>query len=65
MKTYQQTTTICEKFYSECLNFWKREKHDEPEKMALTDVARLERDPFSPSGDELDRTAVNDFVKSK
>ena len=65
MKTYQETATICEKFYNECLRFWKREKHDQSEKMALADVARLERDPFSPNGNELDRTAINDFITSK
>lgn len=59
MKTYEETILIVERFYNECLRFWKGDKDN-----ALADVALLKHDPNIPNGDMLNREAVIAFVNN-
>lgn len=65
MKTYEETMKICEEFYPNCIKFWEQQRHSFPESMALTDISRLQHDPYSPTGAKLDRKAVIDFCESR
>lgn len=70
--TAEETKQILDKFYVECLNFWKREtdrdnkiKKDDVEQLALRDVKCIKRDPTVPLGRYLDVTAKEEWVQEK
>jgi hypothetical protein len=65
MLSKHETELIMEKFFNDCLSFWKREGHDSRDAFAkaLNDVRSLERDPFSPCGDKLDEEAKLNFIR--
>lgn len=76
MVNKENTQAILERFYGNCLNYWKnnpKEKCDEREsyRRALEyDIVELFNvnggclhDPFSPAGDVLDIDTVLDFIR--
>lgn len=68
------TTRILERFYSDCIAFWKREKESNYErynfeidikKQALKDIAALTSNPYSPNGKLLSLAAKEQFIADK
>lgn len=64
MKNYQETMEILESFYKECVEHWKRENSKMPEMLAMADIIRLRRNPYSPNGEEPDIFAIVHFVEA-
>ena len=60
-----KTQAILERFFNDCLCFWKRTGSDERQafEYALDDVKTLKHDPFVPAGDLLDPVAKEKFIK--
>ena len=54
--TQEVQTMLLEEHYSQCLAFWKREKHSElsAKAMALLDILHTKHNPFKPKGELLD-----------
>lgn len=64
MLNKHETELTMEKFFNDCLNFWKRQGHDERKafEMALFDTRTITTDPFSPCGDKLDEETRLKFI---
>lgn len=65
MLNERETQIILEAFFKECFNRWKGVGYDERKafEFALSDVEFLDRDPFSPYGNELDQETKEKFIK--
>lgn len=67
MLSKQETQLVLEKFFKDCNNYWLRSGYCKDEREAfvnaLDDIKTLRRDPFSPSGEELDYEAKAEFIK--
>ena len=61
----QETQMAMEKFFNDCVNFWRRTGMDEREafESALDDIKHITTDPFSPRGDKLDLETKAEFIK--
>lgn len=64
MLSKKETELTLEHFFNDCLNFWKRQGHDERKafECALEDVRNIQTDPFSPCGDKLDEETQLKFI---
>lgn len=60
-----KTQTTLEKFFNDCLCFWRRSGSDERQafEYALDDVNGLKRDPFVPVGELLDEETKANFIR--
>lgn len=60
----KETEAILEKFFNECLRYWKMQNLEARDAFehALKDVERVKRNPYVPSGDELDTVAKIKFI---
>lgn len=65
MLNAHETQLAMERFFKDCLNFWRRTINDEREvfEKALNDTRRITTDPFSPCGKKLDVTTKEKFIK--
>ena len=65
MLNEHDTQLAIEKFFRDCLTFWKRNVNDEREafERALIDTRRITTDPLSPCGDKLDVSTKEKFIK--
>ena len=65
MLNEKETQVILEKFFNNCVNFWKREGHEYKEAFALAieDAKKISTNPFSPCGEKLDVGAQIQFIK--
>lgn len=65
MLNAHETQLAMEHFFRDCLNFWRRNTHDEREafEKALNDTRRITTDPFSPCGKKLDVCTKEKFIK--
>ena len=64
MLNEKETNAILEKFFGECLRYWKMSGSDDREafEYALDDVKRVKRDPYVPSGKLVNAAAKAQFV---
>lgn len=65
MLDMNKTQTILERFFNDCLCFWRRSGSDERQafEYALDDVKGLKRDPFVPAGEPLDIETKENFIR--
>ena len=65
MLSAKETGLVLEKFFNDCLNFWKRTMPNEREAFvnALDDVKKIKHNPFTPCGELLDVEAKEHFVR--
>ena len=65
MLSEKETQEVLEKFFNDCMGFWKRQGHEIKEAFAfaIEDVERLTTDPFVPCGKKLDEKAKADFIR--
>ena len=67
MLSKQETQSVLEKFFKDCNNYWLRSGYCKDEREAfenaLDDIKVLRRDPFSPSGEELNQETKAEFIK--
>ena len=65
MLNQHDTQLAMEKFFRDCLNFWRRNGDDERKAFenALNDTRRITTDPFSPCGDKLDVETKDAFIR--
>ena len=54
---YIETLDTLSKFFADCVKFWPNDLQN-----AIKDVERVKRDPYSPRGKKLDKTAKQDFI---
>lgn len=60
---YQKSLSIINKFYIDCVAFWRREGSKTPELDALNnDIKNVKYNPFTPNGALLDSKALQVFV---
>ncbi len=64
MLNAHETQLVIERFFKDCLNFWRRNTNDERVafEKALSDTKRITTDPFSPCGKKLDIKTKNAFI---
>lgn len=56
---------VLEKFYKNCLEFWKREGVENAKEMAIKDVERITTNPFIPKNSPpIDVDVKEQFIKS-
>jgi len=69
--SHAETINIITRFYEDCVRFWTKEKeccahhYKEPidiTQMALCDIARLNRNPYVPNGQPLDKAAQQTWL---
>ena len=67
MLNERETQIILEQFFEDCKRHWKCAGYDERKafEFAISDVEFIERDPFSPFGNELDQETKEKFIKYK
>lgn len=65
MLNERETQIILEQFFEDCKRHWTYAGYDERKafEFAISDVEFLERDPFSPFGNELDQETKEKFIK--
>lgn len=65
MLTAQETKVVLEKFFNECFRYWKTCNLDDRDafEYAINDIKRLKRNPYVPSGDEIDLVTKEKFIK--
>lgn len=65
MLTAQETQIVMEKFFNECVRFWKSTGLDDRNafEYAIKDARNLKRNPYVPSGDEIDLVTKEQFIK--
>ena len=65
MLNERETQIILEQFFEDCKRHWRCEGYDERNafEFAISDVEVLERDLFSPLGNELDQETKEKFIK--
>lgn len=56
---------VLDRFYKECLAFWKREGSENPEYMAIKDLREITTNPFLPKNAPLlDPATKEEFIKT-
>lgn len=60
---YTQTIEVLQKFYTDCVKFWKRENAQFPKLKAKNDIRNITTNPFEPNGEKLNEDAKADFLK--
>lgn len=66
MLNSKETYVVLEKFFNDCLRFWRGHHGFDERKafeFALDDVKGLRHDPFVPCGKELDVETKEKFIK--
>lgn len=65
MLTAKETELVMERFFNDCLHFWKGRGVDDREAFenSVADVKTLKTDPFVPCGKKLDEEAKQKFIK--
>jgi len=63
--TAKETQVVMEKFFNECFRFWKSTGLDDRDAFiyATKDARNLKRDPYVPTGDEIDLVTKEQFIK--
>lgn len=65
--TKEETMSVLEKFFGECLRFWEKElnvtsdESKEPYKNAIDEIPKYY--PYSPNGEKLNEEWVQEFKK--
>ena len=64
MLTVKETEIAMERFFNDCLKFWKNVGLDDRQafEAALEDTKRTTTNPFSPRGDKLDNETKLKFI---
>lgn len=67
MLSSKETLIVLEKYFDECIAFWKRRGFDDKKafKLSISDIEVIRNDPFSPRGRILHPGAKYEFVHSK
>lgn len=65
MLNEKETQIILEKFFNECLRYWRMQNKDEREafEYAIRDIKRLKYNPYVPCGEEIDIVTKAKFIR--
>lgn len=65
MLTVKETELVIDKFFNECLRYWKMQLNDERKayEYAIDDIERMKHDPYVPKGDLIDVPTKEAYVK--
>ena len=63
----QETITLLNSHYKECVTFWNREGKTRIESLeyAINDIRQIKTNPYSPDGDYLNKYAWLSFLEMK
>lgn len=67
MLSAKETLIVLEKYFDECIAFWKRRGFDDKKafELSISDIEVIRNDPFYPRGRALHPGAKYEFVHSK
>lgn len=65
MLNKKETEITLEKFFNECVTFWKKKGFDDKKafELSISDIKVIQNDPFFPRGRVINEEAKLDFIR--